>query len=156
MSLRDVDLSLGPQPDAESIVHSLLSEFVALPAFKGVRVESEVTPVTDSTIVDHPVILYQCGAPTLDEDTHAWLFRVPLSLTVLTWEDPLKAWNISSKLDMFIRTWPFHDATPFGMVNGIISDGGFSRQQIGGIVTSKGAIQYGADKVIMVSPRSLE
>lgn len=149
---RDFDLSFGPTPDAESIVHDLLTELNSLPGWEDVRVQSEVTPVTDSTLPSNPVILYQCGAPVLDSATRSWLFRVPLSLTVLTWENPSRAWSIASQLDEIVRTWPVHKPTRFGKVYSIVTDSGFARQQIGNIATAKGVTQYGSDKLIMVCP----
>lgn len=152
MSLRDIDLSYGPTPDAESIVCHLLMEFASLPAWEGTRVQSEVTPVTDSTLPDHPVILYQCGSPALDGDTGAWFWRVPLTLTVLVWEDPQFAWRLASSLDMAVRLWPEHAPTPYGRVCGVPAGTGFARQQIGNIVTAKAVTQYGCDKTLVVAP----
>lgn len=159
-STRDIDLSFGPTPDAESIVNSLLTEFTGYlkrnnalgDGYSTVSVQSEVTPVTDATLQVHPVILYQCGAPVLDPNTRAWFFRVPLTLTVLVDDNPDVAWHLASLLDETVRLWPVHAPTRFGQVTSIVSDSGFARQQTGNIATAHAVTQYGADKTIMVCP----
>lgn len=146
------DLSVRDPLDADMLVWELLDrmDFKAH-GFPNVHVQAEVTPVTDSLLLDGDVILYHCGAPEQpDWNLRAWVWRFTLDLTVLG-PDPVRLHRLCAFLNHRIAAWPYEPATAYGKVGRLVSNPGFQRVSSGDRATSKSVTARTSVKLVQAA-----
>lgn len=146
-----LDLSIREQLDAMGLAHDMLHatpwrERAAMPA-----IQPEVTPVTDSLLLAHDVILYHCSAPYQpDWNKRAWIWRFTLDLTVLG-RDPAHVFRICSWLHLQISAWPRLPATMHGKVTRLVDNPGFESISPGDMSSSKSVVAWHSSKLLQAA-----
>lgn len=148
------DLSIREPLDAMSLSRYLLDRIPWRERSFKPLIIPEVTPVTDSMLLNREAILYHCSEPEQpDWNVRAWVWRFSLTLTVVG-REPDRVHRICSWLHRQISLWPYEPSTPFGKVGRIVDNPGFEIQSSGDISSSKSMIAWSSTKLIQAaSPR---
>lgn len=145
------DLSIREPLDAVGLTRLMLDGIQWRErSFKPV-IQPEVTPITDSVLLSHDVLLYHCGAPEQPGlNKRAWIWRYSLSLTMLG-RDPERVARLCSWVDVSIAAWPWRAPTPLGRVTRIMDNPGFEIVSSGDITSSKSVVAWRSTKHIQAS-----
>ena len=148
------DLSVREPVDAMGLTRFLLDRVPWRERSFRPVIQPEVTPVTDSLLLKHELILYHCGDPFQpDWNLKAWIWRFTLNLTVLG-RDPERVHRICAYLNRQIALWPYMQPTPFGKVGRLVSNPGFESGSSGDIASSKSVVAWTSSKLVQAaSPR---
>lgn len=146
------DLSIRETLDAAGLTRWLLDHEQWRDRGFNPVIQPEVTPVTDSLLLSHDILLYHCG-PAVQPSTlnvRAWVWRYSLHLTVLG-RDPEHVASLCAWLDKRIAAWPYRDPSAYGRVTRILDNTGFESDSTGDMTSSKSVVAWHATKRIQAS-----
>lgn len=148
------DLAVRDQLDAVGLTRIMLDRIDWNARDLNPVVQPEVTPVTDSLLLAHDVVLYHCGAPEQpDWNVKAWIWRYSLSLTVLG-RDPARVFRTCAYLNRCIAMWPHVEGTELGKIGRLVDNPGFEVVSTGDMTSSKSVVAWRSTKHIQAaSPR---
>lgn len=151
--IEQADLSIRDQLDADALISFYLNRDDYLLDQPRPHIMPEIGLGTDALALQGIVILYDVGEPYQFTDPKAWLWRVPVTFTVLGADADL-VFRTCARLNRNIAKWRWLDGCEYGKIGGIPSNNGFRHDPIGEITNSKIIHVMHADKLIQAaSPR---
>lgn len=153
LPVEQVDLSIRDQLDAESLVSFYLNRDMYLEGRPKPSIQPEIGLDTDALAMNGVVIVYDVGEPYQFTSPKAWLWRFPVTFTVLSIDADL-LFRTCARLNRNIAMWRWLDGCEYGKIGGIPTNNGFRHDPLGEITNSKVINVMHADKVIQAaSPR---
>lgn len=141
-------LEIRPQLDAESLVFELLQrEYAANPQWSDVHIQAQINLRSNDYSDSGRLIVCSAGAPYQSSLPKAWVWRFPLTLSVIG-SDSTKANDLARDLYRVVSAWPFADKVEAGAVNRVLSFTGFKQVSKFKENQGKSITEYAADLLV--------